>query len=102
MVDVVGHRGCAERWSENTLLGFRRAIALGVDAVECDVQMSADGAAVIVHDDCVDRTTDGSGAVADMTLAQLRRLDFGRGERIPTLAEVLELFGDAGTRLLWS
>lgn len=90
---VVGHRGCALLEPENTLRGFRRAIELGCDAVEADVRVTRDGALVVMHDEEVDRTTDGTGRVAELTLAQIRALDAGRGERVPTLREVLELVG---------
>ena len=90
-VMVVGHRGAAGLYPENTLGGFVKAVELGVDAVECDVRLTRDGHPVILHDARVDRTTDGRGAVAEMTLAEVRRLDAGQGERIPTLDEVLDL-----------
>ena len=85
---IVGHRGAAGLEPENTLAGFARAVALAVDAVELDVQM-VEGELVVIHDDTVDRTTDGTGAVADRTLAELRRLDAGDGQAIPLLTEVL-------------
>lgn len=87
---VIGHRGAAGLAPENTLAGFAHAVRLGVDAVELDVHLSADERLVVVHDERVDRTTDGSGKVANTTFAALRRLDAGTGERIPTLDEVLE------------
>jgi glycerophosphoryl diester phosphodiesterase len=83
---------------ENTLAAVERALDLGVDLVEIDVHATRDGHLVVLHDATVDRTTDGYGAVRDMTLAEARRLSAGRwfapsfaGERVPTLAEVLEL-----------
>lgn len=88
---VVGHRGCAAIEPENTLRAFRRAIELGCDMVECDVRLTRDGHLAIIHDERVDRTTNGSGPVADFTLAELHALDAGKGERIPTLPEVLEV-----------
>ena len=91
MTTVIGHRGAAGVHPENTLRGFRYAIALGVDAVECDVHLSRDGRLIVIHDDTVDRTTDGSGRVAEMTLAEIRALDAGDGEAVPTLEELLEL-----------
>ena len=91
------HRGASARAPENTLAAFREAVRLGADAVECDVHLSRDGVPVILHDDTVDRTTDGRGAVARLTLAEIRRLDAGawfasrfRGERVPTLEETLD------------
>lgn len=91
MIFSLGHRGAAGVQPENTLKGFRYALNLGIDAVECDVHLTRDDHLVVIHDDTVDRTTNGSGAVRNMTLAQLRRLDAGQGERIPTLNEVLDL-----------
>jgi glycerophosphoryl diester phosphodiesterase len=91
----VGHRGAAAHAPENTLASFRRAVALGAQAVELDVHRSQDGRLVVIHDETIDRTTDGTGRVADLTLAQLRRYDAGSwkgrefaGERMPTLEEV--------------
>jgi len=89
VIEVVGHRGAAAIEPENTLRGFRRALELGVDSTECDVHLSRDGRLVVIHDDTVDRTTDGSGEVRAMTFAQVRALDAGLGERVPTLREVL-------------
>lgn len=87
---VIGHRGAAGLAPENTLASFSRAVRHGVDAVELDVHLSADGRLVVIHDERLDRTTNGNGQVAARTLAALRRLDAGAGERIPTLDEVLE------------
>jgi glycerophosphoryl diester phosphodiesterase len=96
---VIAHAACKGHAPENTLAGIRAALNLGVDGIEIDVHCSADRVPVLIHDATVDRTTNGSGAVADMTLAQLRALDAGSqtfegrfaGERIPTLAETLDL-----------
>ncbi len=85
------HRGASGHSPENTLLAFRYAFELGADAIECDVQLSADGAPVIIHDSTVDRTTNGKGFVSQLSLEQLRRLDAGAGEQIPELREVLAL-----------
>ena len=90
MVQAVGHRGAAGVVAENTLKSFAYAIELGVDAVECDVHLSADGHVIVMHDEAVDRTTDGTGKIAEMTLEQLRRLDAGEGQPPPTLEELLE------------
>jgi len=87
---VTGHRGAAGVVAENTLKSFRRAIELGVDAVECDVHLTRDGQVVVMHDDTVDRTTGGTGRIAEMDLADIRRLDAGDGETVPTLDELLE------------
>ncbi|MDT0265955.1 glycerophosphodiester phosphodiesterase family protein [Streptomyces sp. DSM 44915] len=86
---TVGHRGLMGVEPENTLRSFRRARRAGLDAIELDLRLSRDGALVVLHDARVDRTTDGRGAVAELTLAELRALDAGRGERVPLLAEVV-------------
>ena len=85
---LIGHRGAAGLAPENTLASFAKAVALGVDGVELDVRLVEDEL-VVIHDERVDRTTDRSGLVGELSFAQLRRLDAGAGERIPTLAEVL-------------
>lgn len=87
---IVGHRGAAGLEPENTLRAIRRALDMGLRAVEIDVRMSKDGFPVVIHDDRVDRTTNGSGKVSDLTLEELRRLDAGMGEKIPLLDEVLD------------
>ena len=99
-MEVVGHRGCAGILPENTLLGFRHAIALGVDRVECDVHRTRDEHLVVMHDERVDRTTDGTGPIALKSLAEVRALDAGQGQRVPTLDEVLEVVAGARMRLL--
>jgi len=88
---AIASRGDAVHQPENTLAAFRGAIAAGADWLEMDVQMSDDGHLVVIHDTTVDRTTNGSGRVADLTLAQLQALDAGNGEQIPTFAAILEL-----------
>jgi len=90
MIEVIGHRGAAGLEPENTLRSVRRAIELGVDRVEIDVRVSRDGGLVIMHDETVDRTTNGHGYVSELTLNELRSLDAGMGEKIPTLEEILE------------
>ncbi len=89
---VVGHRGAAGECPENTLRSFDRALAQGADALEMDLRATADGVPVVIHDPTVDRTTDGTGRVAALSLAALRDLDAGGGERVPPLAEVLERY----------
>lgn len=84
----IGHRGASRAFPENTLAAFLAACDAGADMCELDVQLSRDGAVVVIHDDTVDRTTNGRGAVSGLTLAELKALDAGRGERIPTLEEV--------------
>lgn len=88
-IRIIGHRGALGAEPENTLRSFRHAEEVGADEVELDVRVTADGHLVVLHDATVDRTTDGTGEVAALTLDALRRLDAGRGERVPTFAEVL-------------
>ncbi len=90
---IVAHRGGAGLWVENSISAFRRALAADYRAVEFDVHFTRDGVPVVIHDLTVDRTTDGQGAVADMSLADLRRLRLAGtdGEVVPTLAELLDL-----------
>jgi glycerophosphoryl diester phosphodiesterase len=106
---VIAHRGGRGLGPENTLAAFRRSMAAGADVLEMDVRTTADGHLVVLHDATVDRTTDGSGAVNEMTLAQLKTLDAGyrwtadqgrsfpfrgRGITVPSLSEVLAAFAD--------
>jgi glycerophosphoryl diester phosphodiesterase len=86
---ITGHRGAMGYMPENTLASYRRAVADGVDEVELDLRLSMDGEIVLMHDAAVDRTTNGHGAVADLTLAELQRLDAGNGEHVPTLYEAI-------------
>ncbi len=102
-LEVYAHRGGAGLAPENTLAAFRKALELGVDALEMDLHVTRDGEIVVIHDETVDRTTDGRGSVADLTLDELRRWDAGgkfapafRGERIPTLREVIDLVKASG------
>jgi len=95
---VIAHRGFSGRYPENTLRSFREALKLPVDAVELDVRRTKDGVLVVIHDETVDRTTNGKGRVRDLTWDEIRRLDAGSwkgkefaGERIPRLEEALEL-----------
>jgi glycerophosphoryl diester phosphodiesterase len=94
-VTCYAHRGARGHAPENTLLAFDLAFDLGAEAIECDVQRSRDGELVIIHDGTVNRTTNGVGAVAALSFADLRALDAGRlwriPQRIPTLTETLEL-----------
>ncbi|MBE0591507.1 MAG: glycerophosphodiester phosphodiesterase [Gemmatimonadales bacterium] len=91
---VIGHRGASGEFPENTLLAFERAVEQGADALEFDVRLARDGAVVVIHDATLDRTTNGAGPVRDRTLPELRALDAGGGQRVPTLEEVLERFPD--------
>ncbi|MET9732179.1 glycerophosphodiester phosphodiesterase family protein [Streptomyces sp. NPDC006458] len=87
---TIGHRGVMGIEPENTIRSFVAAERGGLDVIELDLHLSKDGALVVIHDEDVDRTTNGSGAVADKTLAELRTLDAGRGERVPVFEEVLD------------
>ncbi len=87
---IIGHRGACAHEPENTLRSIRRAIDDGADMVEIDVRFAA-GEVVVIHDDTVNRTTDGRGSIYQKTLSELRALDAGKGGRIPTLAEVVEM-----------
>lgn len=103
MTRVFAHRGVSAKHPENTMRSFAAALETGCDGIELDVQMSSDGELVVIHDETVDRTTDGSGRVRDMSLAQLRELDasgafagaYGKS-RIPTLDEYLDLVAGTG------
>lgn len=87
---IYAHRGYSANYPENTLSAFEAALPY-VDGIELDVQLSKDGRLVVIHDETVDRTTDGTGWVKDMTLQELRQLKVDGYERIPTLEEVLGL-----------
>ncbi|MFF4357372.1 glycerophosphodiester phosphodiesterase [Streptomyces sp. NPDC001604] len=87
---TIGHRGVMGTEPENTLRSFVAAQHAGLDVIELDLHLSKDGALVVMHDTDVDRTTDGTGPIAEKTLAELRALDAGRGERVPVFEEVLE------------
>jgi glycerophosphoryl diester phosphodiesterase len=94
---VIAHRGASGYAPENTLAAFRRAVALGATFIETDLQLSRDARFVAIHDDSVERTTNGKGRVHDLTLAELRRLDAGSwfgsefgAEQVPTLDEILD------------
>lgn len=95
---LCAHRGAMTTHPENTMAAFKEAIRVGAQMIEFDVQLSRDGALVIMHDATVDRTTDGSGRVADMTVEEIRALDAGSwkgevfgGEKVPLLEEVLDI-----------
>lgn len=101
-----GHRGASHDAPANTLAAFELAAQYGADGVELDVMFTADREVVVIHDYSVDETTDGKGLVSDLTLSQIKALDAGSykdtqyaGERVPTLEEVFEAFGD---RLLFN
>ncbi|MFF8405502.1 glycerophosphodiester phosphodiesterase [Streptomyces sp. NPDC015684] len=87
---TIGHRGVMGVEPENTLRSFVAAQHAGLDLIELDLHLSKDGALVVMHDAEVDRTTDGTGPIAEKTLAELRALDAGLGERVPVFEEVLD------------
>lgn len=103
-----GHRGAAALAPENTIPSFQKAVEIGVDLIELDVQATSDGQIVVLHDPTVDRTTDGCGEIASLSFEQMKRLDAGyrfgepafgfrgKGVRIPLLEEVLEAFPKTG------
>src|SRR5438477_1199166 len=106
---VIAHRGDSAHRPENTLASFAAALEVGAAIVECDVHMTRDGEVVVIHDATVDRTTDGHGAVKQMSLPELRRLSAGfpsrfgsayAGERVPTLAEVLGLLRERAQAMI--
>ncbi len=104
MTLVVGHRGAPTEGPENTMEAYRLGVAAGADAIELDVHLTADGQLVVIHDETLERTTDTTGAVAQLTMAEIGRADAGhhfraddgsfpfrgKGLRVPTLPEVLE------------
>src|SRR3712207_5048900 len=100
MIDtkIMAHRGAAAYAPENTIAAFTKAIEMKADAIELDIHLSKDDHIVVIHDEKVDRTTNGKGLVMEFTLEELKRLDAGswfnkefKNEKIPTLREVLEL-----------
>lgn len=103
---IEAHRGDSSRAPENTMAAFNRAIQLGVRSIELDVHPAGDGTLMVIHDDTVDRTTNGSGRVCEMTVDELLRLDAGSsfsagfaGERIPQFADVLDRVASTEVRL---
>lgn len=103
---IFAHRGSKGTHPENTIEAFREAVRLGVDGIELDVHLTKDGELAVIHDETVDRTTNGNGYVRDMTMAELKKLDAGSwfSEKfnmavIPSLAEVLDLLKDTDIKL---
>lgn len=94
---VAAHRGFCSKYPENTMLAFKKAIELGVDQIETDIRITKDNELVLIHDANLERTTNGTGKVCDLTLAELKQLDAGNGEQIPTLRELFELVKDHPT-----
>jgi glycerophosphoryl diester phosphodiesterase len=100
-MDIYAHRGSSGTHPENTIAAFQEAACLQIQGVEFDVHLTKDGELVVIHDEKIDRTSDGTGFVKDLTLTQLRAFDFGswfsqdfKGQTIPTLREVLEVFSN--------
>lgn len=98
---VYAHRGCSGTYPENTIAAFKAAALLPIHGIEFDVHMTKDGELVVIHDESIDRTSNGNGFVKDMTLKELQTYDFGswfspyfKNETIPTLREVLHVFTD--------
>lgn len=99
----IGHRGHSVEYPENTLEAYRKAIELGVEMIECDVNMTRDGVLVMMHDPTLDRTTNGTGRVNQATWEEIQRLDAGskfnprfKGARIPSTQEIIRLYREAG------
>ena len=97
-VKVIAHRGFSGVYPENTLFAFEKAVELGVDEIEFDIKMTKDGIPVIIHDETVDRTTDGKGKICDLTLKEIKKFDAGikfgekfKGLKIPTFEEALDV-----------
>jgi len=100
-MDIYAHRGSSGTHPENTIAAFTEAARLAIRGVEFDVHLTKDGELVVIHDERIDRTSNGTGFVKDMTLAELKVFDFGswfspdfKEQTIPTLHEVLQLFAD--------
>ncbi len=105
--NVIAHRGANKRAPQNTLPAFRKAIELGCDGFETDVHLSKDGVPVICHNDTIDATSDGTGRICDLTLAELKSHDFGSyfskdfaGTTLPTLDEFLEVAANGNLKVL--
>ena len=101
---IWAHRGCSQRYPENTLLAFEKAAEIeGLTGIELDIQLTRDGHLVVCHDERVDRTTDGIGELRQSTLAQLKKLRIeagaGKYEQIPTMEEIVELLNGTENKL---
>ncbi len=88
---IIGHRGACYYEPENTLKSFKKALQLKVDCVECDVRLTKDKKVVVIHDKTLERTTNGKGLVENFTLKDLKKLDAGNKQKIPTLQEYINL-----------
>lgn len=104
---LVAHRGIATYFPENTMIAFKAALVSDIDILEIDIHRTLDNQLVVIHDDSIDRTSNGSGKIKDMTLAELQQFDYGitkdkqfEGETLPTLDEVIKLIKDCPQKLL--
>ena len=88
---IVGHRGCKEK-PENTISAFEYGLYLGIKGFEFDIQKTSDNELVVFHDETLDRTTNATGFIKDRPLSELKDIDAGNGEKIPTFLELLDLF----------
>lgn len=92
MPRIIAHRGASAHAPENTMAAFQLALEMAADGIELDAMLAKDGEVVVIHDESIDRTTNGTGAVRDLTLEELKKLDAGGGEKLPSLDEVLTRF----------
>ncbi|MEK3910014.1 glycerophosphodiester phosphodiesterase family protein [Paenibacillus sp. FSL H7-0331] len=106
-IQIVGHRGYKSSYPENTLLAFQKSLEMGVDVLEFDLRFSKDKVIMVIHDETLDRTTNGSGKVSDYTMAELQQLDAGgwfgkpfEGLKIPTFEELCQLLASYPDTLL--
>ncbi|MFL0195716.1 glycerophosphodiester phosphodiesterase [Clostridium sp. WILCCON 0269] len=90
----IAHRGFSGCFPENTMMAFEKAVEAGADGIETDLHMTKDGVIAICHDETVDRTTDGTGFIKDHTYAEIRKFNAGKGEKIPSIDEVLNYIKD--------
>ena len=90
-VEIIGHRGAAELEPENTIRSIIKAIECEANFVEVDIRRTKDGVLIAMHDETVDRTTNGTGKVSELTFEEIRKLDAGKGEKVPTIEEILDV-----------
>ncbi len=96
----IAHRGYSGKFEENTMIAFEKAIEYKADGIETDVQLSKDKIPVLIHDETLERTTDGKGYVKDYTLAELKKFKTKSGKEMPTLKEFFELVADSNLKIL--
>lgn len=96
----IAHRGYSGKFDENTMIAFKKAIEYNADGIETDVQLSKDGIPILIHDETLDRTTNGNGFVKDYKLSELKELKTKNGQKIPTLQELLELVSSSNLKIL--